>query len=85
MFDPVSIQHCDFCKVGRVTRNYQAVSFRQWSDKGYIFCRAEIPLGVCNRCGSQHWNQDAEAIVEDVFQQQYKKSKGSRLVCHQAN
>jgi|RhiMethySRZTD1v2_1073278.scaffolds.fasta_scaffold210002_1 hypothetical protein len=47
MFDPASIQHCDFCKAGLVTRHYEPVLFRQWSDKGYIFCRAEIPLGVC--------------------------------------
>ena len=73
MFDPASIQHCDFCKDGLVTKHYEPVLFRQWSDKGYIFCRAEIPLGVCNRCGSQHWNQDAETIVEDAFRHEYRK------------
>jgi hypothetical protein len=78
MFDPASIQRCDFCKTGRVTRHYKPVSFRQWSDKGYIFCRAEIPLGVCNQCGSQHRGQDAETIVEDAFQQSYRQKSLNR-------
>src|SRR5262245_27727206 len=72
MFDPESIQRCDFCKTGRVTVHYELVSFRQLTNKGYISCQAEIPLGVCNRCSSRHWNQDAETIVEDVFQHEYK-------------
>jgi hypothetical protein len=73
MFDPGSIQRCDFCQTGQVTKRYELISFRQWSDKGYIFCRAEVPMGVCNGCGSRHWNQDAEAVVEDVFRQEYRK------------
>ena len=78
MFDPASIPRCDFCKTGRVTTHYKPVSFRQRSDKGYIFCRVEIPLGICNRCGSQHWNQDAEAIIEDAFQQSYHQKSLNR-------
>ena len=73
MFDPASIRRCDFCETGRVTKHYSLVSFRQWSDKGYIFCQAEIPIGVCNRCGSQHWNETAEAIVEEAFQEGYRR------------
>jgi len=72
MFDPESIQRCDFCKTGQITMHYELVSFRQLSDKGYISCQAEIPLGICNRCGSQHWNQDAETIAEDAFQHEYR-------------
>src|SRR5262249_2337443 len=45
MFDPESIQRCDFCKTGQITMHYELVSFRQLSDKGYISCQAEIPLG----------------------------------------
>jgi hypothetical protein len=78
MFDPGSIRRCDFCENGQVTTRYKPISFRQWSDKGYIFCRAEVPIGVCNGCGSQHWNQDAEAVVEDAFQQQYRKVVNAR-------
>jgi hypothetical protein len=27
---------------------------------------AEIPIGVCDRCGAKHWNQVAEAMIEEV-------------------
>ena len=51
MSDAHDVERCDFCKHGRVTRRNQSISFRQWTDKGYVFCRAEIPIGVCDRCG----------------------------------
>src|SRR6516162_10437935 len=35
------------------------------------FCRAEIPIGVCDCCGAKHWNQDAEAIIEEVVRREY--------------
>jgi len=73
MFDPALIQRCDFCENGRVTRHNKSVSFRQWSDKGYIVCQAEVPVGVCNRCGSRHWNEAAETIVEEAFQEGYRR------------
>jgi hypothetical protein len=78
MFDPASIQRCDFCETGQVTRRYKLVSFRQWSDKGYIFCEADVSVGICNRCGAQHWDQEAERIVEDAFQQGYRQKSLNR-------
>jgi hypothetical protein len=39
------VQRCDFCKRGHVTGRNEGISFRQWTDKGYVFWRAEIPLG----------------------------------------
>jgi len=73
MSDADDVERCDFCKRGRVIRRNQQISFRQWTDKGYIFCRAEIPIGVCERCGSRHWNEDAEAIINEVVRQEYDK------------
>jgi hypothetical protein len=73
MFDPECIQRCDFCKTGRVTTRNELIAFRQWTNKGYVFCRAKVPVGICSRCGLAHWNKDSEAIVEDAFQQEYKK------------
>jgi hypothetical protein len=61
-------QRCDFCKGGHVTRNDQQMGFRQWNDRGYVSCRVTIPLGVC-----EHWNEDAEAIVEDVVGREYEE------------
>ena len=51
----------------------EGISFRQWTDKGYVFCRAEIPIGVCDCCGAKHWNQDAEAIINEVVRREYDK------------
>jgi hypothetical protein len=73
MFDPNCIKRCDFCKRGHVTTRHEQVSFHQWTDKGYVFCRADVPIGVCNRCSSKHWNQNTETIVEDAVQQEYQK------------
>ena len=73
MSDAHDAERCDFCKRGRVTRRNQPITFRQSTDKGYVFCRAEIPIGVCDRCGAKHWNQDAEAIINEVVRREYDK------------
>ena len=73
MSDAHDAERCDFCKRGRVIKRNQPISFRQSTDKGYVFCRAEIPIGVCDRCGAKHWNQVAEAIIEEVVRREYDK------------
>jgi hypothetical protein len=65
-------QHCDFCKHGRVLCHDQRIEFRQRTDLGYVSCCVTIPLGVCDRCGSSHWNEEAEAIIEGAVQREYK-------------
>jgi hypothetical protein len=50
----------------RMTR--QDIEFRQWTNKGYVVCRATISLAVCDRCGAKEWNEDAEAVVEATAQ-----------------
>jgi hypothetical protein len=77
MFDPDNIWRCDFCENGSVTRRIEQINFRQLTDKGYVFCRAEVPIGICNRCGSKHWKQDAETIVDDIVRQEYEKLRCS--------
>jgi hypothetical protein len=72
MLDTTS-QHCDFCQSGRVTRRDQRIEFRQRTDRGYVSCRVTVPLGVCDHCRSSHWNEDAEAIVEDAVRREYEK------------
>jgi hypothetical protein len=37
---------------------------------GYIHCRAEVPIGLCDRCGSIHWNQEAEALIEEAVRRE---------------
>jgi hypothetical protein len=74
MSHPDDAQRCDFCRNGKIARQQQQqVAFRQWTDKGYVFCRAEIPIGSCDRCGSRHWNADAGAIIEDAVRCEYEK------------
>jgi hypothetical protein len=73
MSDAHDVERCDFCKRGLITRLNQPIGFRQWTDKGYVSCRAEIPIGVCDRCGTKHWNQVAEAIIEEVVRREYDK------------
>jgi hypothetical protein len=67
------MQQCDFCRQGRVIAQKQQIAFRQWTDRGYIHCRAEVPIGVCSHCNSYHWNQEADAITEGVVRREYEK------------
>lgn len=73
MADLDHVQQCDFCKKGRVITRNEKIAFRQRTDRGYIHCRAEIPIGLCNLCGSSHWNPEAEAIIEEVVRCEYDK------------
>src|SRR5262245_21719041 len=70
MSDAHEVQRCDFCKRGHVTGCNERI---QCTDKGYVFCRVEIPIGVCDCCGAKHWNQDAEAIINEVVRREYDK------------
>jgi hypothetical protein len=64
---------CEFCKKGRVITRKQQLAFRQWTVRGYIHCRVEVPIGLCDRCGSIHWNQEAEALIEEAVRRGYEK------------
>src|SRR5262245_13524780 len=72
MFD-THPQHCDFCQFGRVTRHDRHIAFRQRTDRGYVSCSVTVPLGVCDRCGSSHWNKEAEVIVDEAVRREYEK------------
>jgi hypothetical protein len=67
------IQHCDSCKTGLVNRTLQQIAFHQWTDKGYVFCRAVVPMSVCNNCGAKSWDEEAEQIIERAVQDEYDK------------
>ena len=64
---------CYFCKRGHFVKTIREMAFHQWTDKGYIFCRVEVPLGVCDRCGSTDWTEEAEAIVETAVRREYER------------
>jgi hypothetical protein len=73
MSKPNDPQRCDSCKIGFVVSDNQQIAFHQWTDKGYVFCRAMIPVGVCDHCGSKSWEETAEAIIEEAVREEYKK------------
>jgi hypothetical protein len=68
-----NVQRCDLCKVGNIVKRKREVAFRQWTDKGYVFCRVTIPMGICQHCGSQTWDQATEAIIEAAVRTEYEK------------
>jgi hypothetical protein len=30
-------------------------------------------VGVCDRCGSRHWNEEVEKLIEQAVQSEYDK------------
>jgi len=64
---------CDFCKAGQLIERTQLIAFHQWTDKGYIFCRATVLIGVCDKCGSRNWDDIAEATIDEAVRQAYEK------------
>jgi len=64
---------CIFCRKGRVKEELQRMTFRQWSDKGYIRCEAMIMFHVCESCGMQWPDDGADQIMDEAFQREYRK------------
>ena len=57
---------CDFCRRGRVLKSTQKIGFYQWTEKGYLFCSATIPVGACDQCGMKSWDDASEDIIEEA-------------------
>jgi len=64
---------CQICKKGRITKRMEEMSFRQWSDKGYIHCQVTIVMGVCGNCGAKSLDPGSEKILDEAFQREYDK------------
>jgi hypothetical protein len=67
------LEICDFCRIGRLIVRTQLIAFHQWTDKGYVFCRATILIGVCDECGSRTWDDVAEATIEQTVRKAYEE------------
>jgi hypothetical protein len=61
------------CKRGPVIKRNQQISFQQWTDKGHVYCRASIPVGVCGSCGAKSWDEAADEIIEEAFRREYER------------
>jgi hypothetical protein len=66
--EPIS---CDFCQQGQLVKQMKEVPFRQLSDKGYVHCRATLPISVCDNCRFQSMDKEAEKILDATFQREY--------------
>jgi len=73
MRSPNDVQRCVLCKVGNLIRSDQEIAFKQWTDKGYVFCRVTIPMDVCDYCGWKTSDDNAEAIINEAVRQQYER------------
>jgi hypothetical protein len=66
-----SVDPCDQCKRGRLVQHNQELRFIQYTNKGYMPCRAVVPMWVCDTCGAKTWDETAEAIIEEAIQREY--------------
>ena len=69
----VNQQRCAVCGHSSVVRANEEIGFYQWTDRGRVFCRVEIPLSRCDNCGAKEWNEEAEAIIEEAVRREYDK------------
>lgn len=64
---------CYFCKKGEFVKRTEQMTFHQWTDKGYVYCRVSVPLRVCDRCGSRDWTEETEALIDEAVRREYDK------------
>ena len=51
----------------------QEIAFHQWTNKGYVFCRLSVPMGVCDSCDAKVWDEETEAVIEEAVKREYDK------------
>jgi hypothetical protein len=66
---------CDFCRIGRVSWRKEVMTFRQWSDKGYVHCRVRLPVGTCAHCQAKSLDADSDQMFDAAFQRAYDRLK----------
>ena len=66
---------CDFCRTGPVTWREEVMSFRQWSDKGYVHCHARLSVGTCAHCQAKSFDADSDLIFDAAFRRAYDDLK----------
>jgi hypothetical protein len=64
---------CEFCKKGSVAKRMEEMAFRQWSDKGYVYCRAMLLIGTCDNCNAKSLDSESDKIFDEAFQREYDK------------
>jgi YgiT-type zinc finger domain-containing protein len=51
----------------------EKLRFIQWTNKGYLTCSADVPIGICSSCGARIWDEAAESIIEEAVRLEYDK------------
>jgi hypothetical protein len=64
---------CAFCGQGTATRRDEELSFYQQTDRGYVFCKVKIPMGICPQCHAKNWDDEAEVIIEQAVRAEYDR------------
>jgi hypothetical protein len=64
---------CDFCHQKQVIWKTEVMAFRQWSDKDYVHCRVELPVGTCQSCGAKALEPGSDQILDAAFWEEYRK------------
>ena len=66
---------CPFCKGGHLRPRIEEIAFRQWTDKGYLFCRLSVPSEICDSCGARIWGEETETLIAQAVQREYDKHR----------
>jgi hypothetical protein len=56
-----------------VVKTMQELAFRQWTRKGYVSCRVNIPIAICADCGAKSWDREADAIMDEAVNREVDK------------
>jgi hypothetical protein len=64
---------CYFCKKGRFVEQTEEIAFKQWTDKGYVYCKVQLRVGVCEHCDSRDCNARTEEIINGVVRRERDK------------
>jgi hypothetical protein len=70
-----SPENCALCNTGRPVDHAKDISFHQYTDRGYVYCRVVIPIRICDQCGAQSWDDRADGIMDDAVRREYDKLK----------
>ena len=49
------------------------MTFHQSSDKGNIRCCVMVTVNICDVCGMRTLDEDANKVMDEAFQREYRK------------
>ena len=73
MLDEQILDRCDFCARGLKIRRNEDLAFQQWTDRGYVSCRVNIPMSTCDCCNAKSWDDAAESVIEAAVRSAYER------------